>query len=161
LAGSDSRSALKHANQSWSKAIELVGHDQYADHDLLRALRIRLNLNPQIRHVEHYVHAPRVAGDLDGPLDHSRIASAHGQVGVGLAGELVAATLQRNFGEQHLIHHLSAEFLVVLLVGAWCGDGSGVLRLLSLGAACCGLPLPAASAGMPKASATLRRGECS
>jgi hypothetical protein len=33
---------LKHANQFRSQAIELVGHDQYADQYLLRALRIRL-----------------------------------------------------------------------------------------------------------------------
>ncbi|KFB72057.1 MAG: hypothetical protein AW09_002765 [Candidatus Accumulibacter phosphatis] len=110
---------FQHANQLRCQAIELVGQDHHADQHLLGTLGIRFDLQPQACEVENQIVTTRVASHLDRSRQDSRVAGAHGQVGIGLAGELGFASLQRHFGEQQLIDHLSAEFLVVLVVEAW------------------------------------------
>jgi hypothetical protein len=114
---------LKQANQLRCQPLQLIGHDQDTDQDLLRALGVGLDLNPQAGEFEHQIQTTRVTGHLNGPLQDCRVAGAHSQIRVGLAGEFCLASLQGHFGKQDLIDHLSAQLAVVLGVGGCLGPG--------------------------------------
>ena len=97
------------------KCVHSVRRPRHALRDLLCALRVGLNLDPQSGEFDHPVEPAGVAGDLDGAGDDSGVSGAHREVGVGLAGELDPAALQRHFGEQQYSSGCGSNFNMVIL----------------------------------------------
>ena len=98
---------LQQADQTGRQIVDLVRENHHADQHLLRAHRLRFDLEPGAYGLERDIEVTRIAGDFDRPFQHLRIARTHRQIGVGLRRQFGVAALQRDLGEQHLIHDLA------------------------------------------------------
>ena len=121
---------LEHADQRRRQFVHPVRHDEHAGQHLLRAHRVRLDIEPQLRCFEGDIETAGVAGNLDGPLKHARVARAQGQIRVGLGCQVGITQLQGHFGDQHLEYLLPALInqLLARRLGVACHGPLGLLR---------------------------------